>query len=311
MITNDEQLHQAVDQLGRMYRALAALRAEVLPKNARQFALMAEGPLDEIRHLQTQIDNYAGVAVAEEHDTDVMKVFEKVDWLLKNFEEVAEETQEKTSPEKFQTWIDFHSSWIDLWKWLRQSIADEGMNSLLLWRSTELYKHLLWLSFSAWVGAYHCVIRELRYVFESVLQAYYVDTKYPSLSMQEKLEKLRELETKKKLSVNKLTKALPYAEELYDIYQNLCKYVHPSSVELEPVIKMGKVEPNILFTFDRELFDKCEKFSSEVMDVLILVILHFHSSIKEKFRGDELMMEMIKSFPSRLCLRYLTEPKAN
>jgi hypothetical protein len=71
MITNDEQLHQAVEQLGCMYRALAALRAEVLPVNARQFALMAEGPLDEIRRLQTQIDAYTGREVAEEHDADV------------------------------------------------------------------------------------------------------------------------------------------------------------------------------------------------------------------------------------------------
>jgi hypothetical protein len=52
MITNDEQLDQAVECLGRMYRAMAALRAEVLPVNARQFALMAEGPVDEIRRLQ-------------------------------------------------------------------------------------------------------------------------------------------------------------------------------------------------------------------------------------------------------------------
>lgn len=60
MITNDEQLNQAVARLGSMYRALAALHAEVLPVNARQFALMAEGPVDEIRRLQVQIDAYTG-----------------------------------------------------------------------------------------------------------------------------------------------------------------------------------------------------------------------------------------------------------
>jgi hypothetical protein len=71
MITNDDQLQQAVEQLRRMYRALAALRAEVLPVNARQFALMAERPVDEIQRLQTQIDAYAGREAAEEHDADV------------------------------------------------------------------------------------------------------------------------------------------------------------------------------------------------------------------------------------------------
>jgi hypothetical protein len=71
MITNDEQLNQAVERLGSMYRALAALRAEVLPVNASQFALMAEGPIDEIRRLQVQIDAYTGREAAEEHDADV------------------------------------------------------------------------------------------------------------------------------------------------------------------------------------------------------------------------------------------------
>jgi hypothetical protein len=71
MITTDEQLSQAVEQLGRMYRALSALKKEVLPVNGRQFALMAEGPLDEIRRLEGAIDAYTGKATAEVNDCDV------------------------------------------------------------------------------------------------------------------------------------------------------------------------------------------------------------------------------------------------
>ena len=71
MITSDEQLSQAVEQLGRVYRALSALKKEVLPVNGRQFALMAEGPLDEIRKLEQAIDAYTGKATAEVNDCDV------------------------------------------------------------------------------------------------------------------------------------------------------------------------------------------------------------------------------------------------
>lgn len=60
MITNDDQLNQAVQQLERMYRALAALRADVLSSNAGQYAVMAEGPLDQIRSLQEEIEAYLG-----------------------------------------------------------------------------------------------------------------------------------------------------------------------------------------------------------------------------------------------------------
>ncbi len=45
MIDNDQQLDQAVEQLGRMHRALAHLRREVAPVGRAQFCMMAEGPL--------------------------------------------------------------------------------------------------------------------------------------------------------------------------------------------------------------------------------------------------------------------------
>ncbi len=58
MIQTDSQLQQAIEQIERLYHGLDALRRDILPKNARNFALMAEGPLDEIRKLQTEIDDY-------------------------------------------------------------------------------------------------------------------------------------------------------------------------------------------------------------------------------------------------------------
>jgi hypothetical protein len=71
MITNNEQMDQAIEQMGRMYRALASLRRDILPLNPRNFALLAEGPVDEIRKLEEQIDEYSGRAAAQEHDSDV------------------------------------------------------------------------------------------------------------------------------------------------------------------------------------------------------------------------------------------------
>ena len=58
MIQTDAQLQQAIEQIERLYQGLDALRADVLPKNRRNFAVLAEGPLDEIRKLQADIDRY-------------------------------------------------------------------------------------------------------------------------------------------------------------------------------------------------------------------------------------------------------------
>jgi hypothetical protein len=60
MIENTDQLEQAIEQMGRMQRILESYRADILPKNPRNFAVFAEGPLDEIRRLQDEISKYLG-----------------------------------------------------------------------------------------------------------------------------------------------------------------------------------------------------------------------------------------------------------
>jgi hypothetical protein len=58
MIENEAQLCQAIEQIQGLCRAIDALRVDVFPKNARNFAILAEGPVDEIRKLQADIDDY-------------------------------------------------------------------------------------------------------------------------------------------------------------------------------------------------------------------------------------------------------------
>ncbi len=58
MIETAEQLYQAIEQMGRMQRILESCRNETLTKNPRNFALLAEGPLEQLRQLQKQIDEY-------------------------------------------------------------------------------------------------------------------------------------------------------------------------------------------------------------------------------------------------------------
>lgn len=49
-------LAQTVEQLEQMNGALAALRRELLPGQPRKFAILAEGPLEEIRRLQIEVE---------------------------------------------------------------------------------------------------------------------------------------------------------------------------------------------------------------------------------------------------------------
>ena len=58
MIETTEQLYQAIEQMGRMQRVLESYRNEILTQNPRNFAVLAEGPLEQLRQLQQQIDEY-------------------------------------------------------------------------------------------------------------------------------------------------------------------------------------------------------------------------------------------------------------
>lgn len=46
MIAVAEQIGQAIEQMGRMQRILESYRNEILTQNPRNFALLAEGPLE-------------------------------------------------------------------------------------------------------------------------------------------------------------------------------------------------------------------------------------------------------------------------
>lgn len=49
-------LAQTVEQLERITEALATLRKELLPNQPKKFAILAESPLEEMRRLQSEIE---------------------------------------------------------------------------------------------------------------------------------------------------------------------------------------------------------------------------------------------------------------
>ena len=64
MINSEAALEQAIEQIQGLCRAIDALRRDIFPKNPRNFAIMAVGPVDEIRNLQSDIGAYINRLVA-------------------------------------------------------------------------------------------------------------------------------------------------------------------------------------------------------------------------------------------------------
>jgi hypothetical protein len=58
-------LAQTLEQLERMNSALVALRRELLPAQPKKFAILAEGPLEEIRRLQSEVEQLTAQIATE------------------------------------------------------------------------------------------------------------------------------------------------------------------------------------------------------------------------------------------------------
>ena len=72
MITSEVEFQQMLEQLQAMSPgALADLRQQVLSKKPRLFAVLAEGPLDQLRHFQEEIETYVGATQIAEQEADV------------------------------------------------------------------------------------------------------------------------------------------------------------------------------------------------------------------------------------------------
>ena len=65
MIHNIAQLKSSEDALLDLYKALEALRADPTCSNTATFSVLAEGPLQEIRRIRAEIDDFTGISIAE------------------------------------------------------------------------------------------------------------------------------------------------------------------------------------------------------------------------------------------------------
>jgi hypothetical protein len=74
-IHSDAELEVNLELIGRMYHAIAELHRRVTPQNFTNYLVMAEGPIEQIRRLKAEIDEYLGVkeavAMADEDAVDL------------------------------------------------------------------------------------------------------------------------------------------------------------------------------------------------------------------------------------------------
>lgn len=226
---------------------------------------------------------------------------------MKNFIfELEKETKQKTKEDDTFLWLMHYNTLIDVLGSVLNNISEnEAGNSMLILRLMELQKTLSWSQICAFSGAYRPLIRELRFIFESFNQAYYLDKEYPELRITEKHLVLSKKE--KELFGGRLIDKLDIKnkEQVKKLYSKLSKYSHSSYEELKPSVIDGKVEERILFKFDMELFNICKHLTNQVIDLAFLLTFKKYPQSMEKFISKPYSVYWLKQLESRTILNFL------
>jgi hypothetical protein len=63
MNQNEVLIGQTIEAIGMMYRSLESLRERVLPVNPTMFAVMAQGPMDDLRVLLDELERLSAACI--------------------------------------------------------------------------------------------------------------------------------------------------------------------------------------------------------------------------------------------------------
>jgi hypothetical protein len=119
-----------------------------------------------------------------------------------------------------------------------------------------------WLTHSLIFGHYEVVLRELRTVLEGLFPAYYLDITYPDESLDDKLEKLAEMEADRVAHGRRAFAMSGVAkwQDYYSLYRELCAYVHLSrkvaGARIDQIAEKGFGE-SLDASFNRDRFLEC------------------------------------------------------
>lgn len=150
----------------------------------------------------------------------------------------------------------------------------EPKHSLFLARLLEYWaRHSRWLLFAISSGMYKESMMQQRFILESWVQSYYIDLKYPDLTLKDKIELLQEKErVTNEQGRLKRKKWYGYdifhrdyqnktiSNEIYDFNGELCNYAHGSYEELKQIMQCESESDLLMLTtpeYSKDSFNSC------------------------------------------------------
>jgi len=227
-----------------------------------------------------------------------------------HWKQIRRETVRQLGKREALKIIDFHANnWIDIERWISSSYERQRQMNIAGFQFFRLFKEISWLQFLFHTGNYPAAYRNLRYILEMICQACYIDTKYPTLTLDEQIEKTRELEERVsswdivsctlRMTFNQTEKEI--RDHFKSLWNDLNKYVHPSVRQMDLVAKedfSALVTDSFNETLARELLTVTDK----VFDIVYAAILRRFPKVITLVRQYEFIHEWEECLPNTISI---------
>lgn len=229
----------------------------------------------------------------------------------KIFQEIEKETLEKNR-EKADILVEHLNNWFDTVIPIIKN-NPELSRSLIGVRFIGTFSEMRLTVFSILSGCYFQSVRNLRFIFESMIHAYYLESEYAEIfpdlflevidqpdniiDFQNRLEaRLQNEYPQRKDRFRDITgfrvkiiDNLPFLPDEKDrlkmTYHKLSSLVHPAPEQIKKIIE----NPDLIFTFfyNEEFFKECTELTDEVMDLTFAIVLHRFPDVKENIKTNK------------------------
>lgn len=229
--------------------------------------------------------------------------------LYKNLDLIRKETITHLGNKDALHIIDFHANnWIDLIKWISSKYNGEEQKIVYL-QFFRLFKEIYWLQFLFHSGNYPVIYRNLRYIWEMISQAYYIDSKHPHLSLDEQIEKTKEIEKTMygwTLIESVLMDVLNINKEemrtrFKPLWDYLNKHAHPSAKQMD-IVATEDFSSFVTDSFNENLARDALRATGEIFDIVDMIIFKKFSKIKELALKYEFIDEWAEFLPNTVSI---------
>jgi hypothetical protein len=217
------------------------------------------------------------------------------------------QTKKAATRQEVYTWIDHFNNWLGIVSPLSKHLAEfDSLNSMVFFRAHEIMKNLGWMHACMLFGAYHSVIRELRYVLESMVQAYYLDYEHPNADMGCKLEIIKEIDKERFSNLVDVIE-IPEKQKIKVLYSDLSRYAHSSYEEIGPALEGDFISllSRVSFGFEKTMFKRCVEMTNRVMDVVYRVMFQRFPQAIRQIEDPELTMKSFREHECEMALHYV------